>query len=61
MDGPATLTTHVPHCLLRCALRRYPEFPDMRAALAAALWASGKEAEAESQWCVHCGTATLTG
>lgn len=35
---------------MRTLLRRYPDFPDMRAALAAALWASGKEAEAEGQW-----------
>lgn len=31
-------------------LRKYPEFPDMRAALAAALWEAGEEAKAESEW-----------
>eukprot|EP00955_Chlamydomonas_euryale_P057074 356655-Chlamydomonas_euryale.AAC.9 len=35
---------------MRSLLRRYPEFPDMRAALAAALWADGLEAEAENAW-----------
>ena len=34
----------------RTLLRRYPDFPDMRAALAAALWADGLEAQAESAW-----------
>lgn len=31
-------------------LRKYPEFPDMRAALAAALWDAGLQAEAEGEW-----------
>ncbi|KXZ41002.1 hypothetical protein GPECTOR_1010g279 [Gonium pectorale] len=35
---------------MRSLLRRYPDFADMRAALAGALWAIGKEGEAESQW-----------
>ncbi len=30
--------------------RRYPDFTDMRAALAASMWAAGKEADAESNW-----------
>ena len=34
----------------RTLLRRYPDFPDVRAALAAALWAMGNGGEAESQW-----------
>ena len=42
---------HLPP-LLRSLLRKYPDFPDMRAALAAALWADGLEAQAESSWCV---------
>ncbi len=36
--------------LLRSLLRKYPNFPDMRAALAAALWGVGEEAKAESEW-----------
>lgn len=36
---------------MRAVLRRYPDFPDTRAALTAALWSIGKEAEAESNWC----------
>lgn len=36
---------------MRALLRRYPEFPDVRAALTAALWRVGKEGEAESNWC----------
>jgi len=35
---------------MRALLRRYPTFEDMRAGLAAALWAEGLEAQAESQW-----------
>lgn len=35
---------------MRTLLRRYPDFNDMRAALAAALWAAGKEGEAETTW-----------
>ena len=34
----------------RSLLRRYPEFPDARAALAAMLWAEGLEVEAEDEW-----------
>jgi len=35
---------------MRTLLRRYPDFPDMRAALAAALWSEGLEGQAESNW-----------
>uniref|UniRef100_A0A061RMF2 Tpr repeat-containing protein n=1 Tax=Tetraselmis sp. GSL018 TaxID=582737 RepID=A0A061RMF2_9CHLO len=35
---------------LRSLLRRYPDFPDARAALTAALWSIGKEADAETNW-----------
>lgn len=35
---------------MRALLRRYPDFVDVRAALAAALWADGLEAEAETAW-----------
>ena len=34
----------------RALLRRYPEFPDVRAALAAALWEAGLRGEAETEW-----------
>ncbi|KAK3268036.1 hypothetical protein CYMTET_23435 [Cymbomonas tetramitiformis] len=35
---------------MRAILRRYPEFPESRAALAAALWAEGLEVQAETEW-----------
>lgn len=35
---------------MRALLRRYPGFDDMRAALAGALWALGKEGDAETNW-----------
>ena len=35
---------------MRSLLRRYPDFPDVRAALAAALWGIGKEGDAETEW-----------
>jgi hypothetical protein len=35
---------------MRSLLRRYPDFPDMRAALAAAQWAAGREGDAETNW-----------
>jgi tetratricopeptide (TPR) repeat protein len=35
---------------LRSLLRKYPEFPDARAALAAALWDAGLQAQAEDEW-----------
>ena len=34
----------------RNLLRKYPDFPDVRAALAAALWAQGDGGEAEANW-----------
>lgn len=34
----------------RRLLRRFPDFPDMRAALTAALWDQGSQGEAETQW-----------
>ena len=34
----------------RRLLRRYPDFPDMRAALAAAEWGAGLGANAEADW-----------
>lgn len=37
-------------CACSALLRRYPEFPDARAALAAALWEAGLQAEAEQEW-----------
>jgi predicted Zn-dependent protease len=38
---------------MRGILRKYPDLPDTRAALTAALWSVGKEADAETQWCAH--------
>lgn len=35
---------------MRALLRRYPDFSDMRAALAAALWGAGLQAAAEEEW-----------
>lgn len=35
---------------MRSLLRRYPDFPDMRAALTAAQWAAGREGDAETNW-----------
>lgn len=35
---------------MRSLLRRYPDFTDMRAALAGALWSIGKEGDAENNW-----------
>ena len=37
-------------CMCRALLRRYPDFPDMRAALAAADWSIGKLGDAESNY-----------
>ena len=34
----------------RSLLRKYPNFDDMRAALAGALWEAGLQAEAEAEW-----------
>ena len=36
-------------------VRKYPMFPDMRAALTAVLWAEGKQGEAESNWVATIG------
>ena len=36
-------------------VRKYPMFPDMRAALTAILWAEGKQGEAESNWVATIG------
>ena len=36
-------------------VHRYPMFPDMRAALTAALWEKGKQGEAESNWVAAVG------
>ncbi|GBF89044.1 hypothetical protein Rsub_01761 [Raphidocelis subcapitata] len=35
---------------MRSLLRRYSDFDDVRAALAAALWADGREGDAETMW-----------
>jgi hypothetical protein len=35
---------------MRGLLRKYPTFTDVRAGLTAALWGSGLEGQAESQW-----------
>jgi Flp pilus assembly protein TadD len=37
---------------MRAVLRKYPDFPDTRAALTAALWSIGKEGEAKTNWYV---------
>ena len=40
---------------MRNLVRKYPKFADMRAALTAALWAQGKQGEAESEWVAAVG------
>lgn len=40
---------------LRNLVRKYPQFPDARAALTAALWKQGRRGEAESQWVAVVG------
>lgn len=40
---------------LRSVVRKYPNFPDARAALTAGLWAAGQGGEAESQWVAVMG------
>lgn len=40
---------------LRSVVRKYPNFPDARAALTAGLWAVGQRGEAESQWVAVAG------
>lgn len=41
--------------VLRSVVRKYPNFPDARAALTAGLWAIGQRGEAESQWVAVSG------
>ena len=41
--------------LMRNLLRKYPMFPDIRAALTAVLWETGKQGEAESNWVAAVG------
>lgn len=40
---------------MRNLLRKYPMFPDVRAALTALLWEEGKQGEAESNWVATVG------
>lgn len=40
---------------MRNLVRKYPMYSDMRAALAAALWAEGQQGEAESNWVAAVG------
>jgi tetratricopeptide (TPR) repeat protein len=40
---------------MRNIIRKYPQFPDIRAALTAALWVDGKRGEAESNWAAVVG------
>ncbi|ERN40305.1 tetratricopeptide TPR_11 repeat-containing protein [Rubidibacter lacunae KORDI 51-2] len=40
---------------MRNLVRKYPMFPDMRAALSAVLWTQGKQGEAESNWVAAMG------
>lgn len=41
--------------VLRGVVRKYPNFPDARAALTAGLWAQNQQGEAESQWVAVVG------
>ncbi|MCW6037403.1 tetratricopeptide repeat protein [Spirulina subsalsa FACHB-351] len=41
--------------MMRNLVRKYPMFPDMRAALTAALWEQGQQGEAESNWVATVG------
>jgi tetratricopeptide (TPR) repeat protein len=43
---------------MRNIVRKYPQFADMRAALTAAYWVSGKQGEAESNWVAAYGLDT---
>ena len=36
-------------------IRKYPQFPDVRASLTAALWVKGEKGEAESNWVAAYG------
>ena len=47
---PAYLCSQESLRSLRNLLRRYPDFDDARAALAAELWAEGLEGDAETNW-----------
>lgn len=40
---------------MRKLVRKYPKFPDMRAALSAGLWSQGRRGEAESHWAAAIG------
>ncbi|WP_144867136.1 tetratricopeptide repeat protein [Hyella patelloides] len=40
---------------LRNLVRKYPMFPDVRAAMTAVLWVEGKQGEAESNWVAAVG------
>jgi tetratricopeptide (TPR) repeat protein len=40
---------------LRNLVRKYPMFPDVRAAMTAVLWVEGKQGEAESNWVATVG------
>lgn len=40
---------------MRSLVRKYPMFPDMRAALTAVLWSKGQQGEAESNWVAAVG------
>lgn len=40
---------------MRNLVRKYPMFPDMRAALTAVLWVEGKQGDAESNWVAAVG------
>lgn len=40
---------------IRNLVRRYPKFPDMRAALSVGLWVKGRRGEAESNWVAVVG------
>ena len=40
---------------MRNLVRKYPMFPDMRAALTAVLWGEGKQGDAESNWVAAVG------
>ena len=40
---------------LRNLVRKYPMFPDVRAAMTAVLWVDGKQGEAESNWVATVG------
>ena len=40
---------------MRNLVRKYPMFPDMRAAITAVLWVNGNQGEAESNWVATVG------